>query len=143
MKLTKTSAHAALAMTFLARQSNAGLTQARQVAAHLGIPTDSALKILQTLARQGLIQSQLGRSGGYHMHREPQAITLLEVVEVIDGPIQAQLPIHGAREEVMEDLGELRTVYEQAAVQVRMALARVSIATLAHNGSQPVLSTAG
>ena len=93
MKLTKTSAHAVLAMAYLSMQSDNGLVQARQVADQLGIPTDSALKILQTLARQGLIQSQLGRAGGYQLHRSAHEVTLLEVVDRAHGVFPAECPV--------------------------------------------------
>ena len=59
MKLSKSSAQAVLAMAFLAEQPTGSVIQARQVGGHLGIPTDSALKILQVLARHGLLASQL------------------------------------------------------------------------------------
>ena len=52
---SREKAQTALALAFLAEQESDTVVQARQVAAHLGIPTDSALKILQTLARQELI----------------------------------------------------------------------------------------
>lgn len=118
-------------MTYLSSRTGDGLVQARQVAEHLEIPTDSALKILQTLARNGLIQSQLGRSGGYQFHRRPEDITLLEIVEAIDGPISAQVPIHGARQRVMAGTESLRRVYEHATRHVRAELERATVATLA------------
>ncbi|WP_204061335.1 RrF2 family transcriptional regulator [Microbispora corallina] len=43
-------------------------------------------KQLQALARAGLVQSVQGKSGGYVLTRSPAAITLLDVVEAIDGP---------------------------------------------------------
>lgn len=63
MKLSKTSALAALAVAHLASYPADAVVQARQVAEYLNIPTDSALKILQTLTRRHVIDSRLGRGG--------------------------------------------------------------------------------
>ncbi len=130
MKLTKTSTQAALAMTFLASQSGKGLVQARQVAEHLGIPTDSALKVLQTLTRQGLIQSQLGRSGGYQFVGDADTVTLLDIVEAIDGPISTQVPIEAARQRLVSSVEQLRRVYSYATERVRAELGLATLASL-------------
>lgn len=134
MKLSKASAHAALALSFLASRTAKGPTQARQVAQYLNIPTDSALKILHTLSRGGFVQSQLGRSGGYRLCRPPEAISLLDIVEAVDGQISARIPLYdrdrlGARVDLLESM------CQQAAVGLRAELARYSIADLA---DQPV-----
>ena len=135
MKLTKSSAHAALAMTYLARQSDNGLVQARQVAAQLGIPTDSALKILQALARQGLIRSQLGRSGGYQLETHPNDVTLLQIVEAIDGPIHAQIPLRETSEQLSGCMEVLKASFEETTRQIRAELNRTTLASL--NEGQP------
>ncbi|MFD4527389.1 RrF2 family transcriptional regulator [Streptomyces sp. NPDC058470] len=43
-------------------------------------------KQLQSLSRAGLIRSVQGKSGGYVLTREPDSITVLDVVEAVDGP---------------------------------------------------------
>ena len=132
MKLSKTSAHAALALAFLAGRDDGGPTQARQVAEHLGIPTDSALKILQTLARNRLIQSQLGRAGGYRFHRLASEISLVEVVEATDGPIAAHMPVPSPQQrDLAPGLGLLETACERAAEGLRDTLGGYTVADLA------------
>jgi Rrf2 family protein len=127
MKLSKTSAHAALAMAFVARQPGGNPVQARQVAEHLGVPTDSALKVLQALSRTGLMQSQLGRGGGYRIERPPRQVTLLEIVEAIDGPIGGRLPLQLSGG---GGLDVLRDACEQAAASLRSELQRFTVADL-------------
>lgn len=46
-------------------------------------------KQLQALSRAGLVRSAQGKSGGYVLTREPASITVLDVVEAVDGPEQA------------------------------------------------------
>lgn len=142
MKLSKTSAHAALAVAFLANQPNHTPIQARQIAEHLHIPTDSALKILQAMVRQHVIQSQLGRSGGYMLTRPPEQVTLLEIVEAIDGPITAALPVRTDGKPVLEGVEKLKSMCEHVAGRLREELGRYTVADLARVDA-PTLRAAG
>lgn len=143
MKLSKTSAHAALAMAYLATRTDGSLLQARTVAEYLGVPTDSALKILQGLARRGLIHSQLGRTGGYRLQRPAAQVSLLEIVEAIDGPIGAMLPISEAEPHLHGGLDLIQSVCEQAARLIRQELARTTVADLAACDGRHVLAPTG
>jgi Rrf2 family protein len=129
MELSKTSAHAALAVVYLANHPNE-VVQGRQIAASLSIATDSALKILQTLAKRGLISSQLGRTGGYKLSRPADDITLLEIVEAIDGPITANVPIKTISSELAAGYKVLRNVCERSAELVRNELTNKTVANL-------------
>ena len=131
MKLTKTSAYAALATAFLASHPGKSVVQARQVAEHLSIPIDSALKILQTLARHQLIESQLGRSGGYRLAKDAKQITLLHIVEAIDGPIVAEMPLTSTPDVLSDRLDLMQAVWAQAAQRIRDELSRATVVDLA------------
>lgn len=137
MKLTKTSAQAALAMGYLSDCPEDRPTQARQVAEHLGIPTDSALKILQALVRQQLLRSQLGRSGGYQMLASAHDISLLQIVEAIDGPISAELPLNPTDEALARPLATLREACARSAAHLRQELAQITVADLSASGDAP------
>lgn len=130
MKLSKTAAHATLALAYLAMQDSQSPVQARQVAEHLKIPTDSALKILQTLARKRLLQSQLGRAGGYRLRKIPDSITLLQIVEAIDGPLQGAVPLTGDYDGLTESIELLEAACERANLSLRDQLDAVSLASL-------------
>lgn len=147
MKLSKASAQAAIALTFLAEQSNDEPVQAREIARHLNIPTDSALKILQTLARGEIIVSTLGRSGGYRILRPAEQITLLNIVEVIDGPVSGVLRLDSAPENFAGSLDRMTAICREAAASTRDQLARVTIAELVRcnreRPAQPQVTTSG
>lgn len=59
--------------------------QIRQIACEQNIPDRYLEQLLATLRRGGLVRSQRGAKGGYFLAREPWKITLLEVVECIEG----------------------------------------------------------
>lgn len=87
MQLTLTSDYAARVLIYLAtlppgaRRNRDELAEAGQVPVHfLG-------KILQALARAGLIVSQRGMAGGFSLARPAEQLTLLDVVEAVEGPL--------------------------------------------------------
>ncbi len=134
MKLSKTSAHAVLAMAYLANHGNYNRpVQARQVAEYLGIPTDSALKILQTFSRRNLIHSRLGRSGGYFSSDNAADTTLLEVVEAVDGPIIGSTTLNqSAQNELSHEVDILENACRRAAEGFRNELQKFRITDLAY-----------
>jgi len=72
--------------------------QIRQIAALQSIPDRYLEQLLATLRRAGLVRSQRGAKGGYVLAREPWKITLLEIVDSIEGTDSQQVETHrGAR----------------------------------------------
>lgn len=142
VKLSKTSAQAALALAYLALQDETQIVQAKQVAKHLGIPSDSALKILQALARHRIIHSRLGRSGGYRLASQPAEITLLQVIEAIDGPISGQVRVDNAPINIAGGLDLLLTISQQAADRIKEELSQTTIADLVKSNEDQILAAA-
>lgn len=57
----------------------------KQIAQEQNIPRHFLSKILQILVRKNLLVSTKGPSGGFRLKREPEEISLLEVIDAIDG----------------------------------------------------------
>jgi len=76
-----------MAMKHLAERSNEGSLSAKDVADAYGIPPEALAKILQRLAKAGLLHSQHGTNGGYTLARRAQTISAFEVIQAIDGPL--------------------------------------------------------
>ncbi len=60
---------------------------AREIATEYRIPPALMAKLLQRLARKGLVTSQHGTKGGYHLARPSSEIAIREVIEAIEGPV--------------------------------------------------------
>ncbi len=58
-----------------------------EIAAERDIPKSFLAKILQTLAKAGLVESLRGVQGGFRLARKPSDISLLDVVEAMEGPV--------------------------------------------------------
>lgn len=63
--------------------------QTKEIASYLGISENHLAKVLQNLVRNQLVHSVKGPGGGFSLAKDPQNITLKEIIEVIDGPLQA------------------------------------------------------
>jgi Rrf2 family protein len=87
LKLTKKADYGLMAMKHLAEHAHQGSCSAKDVAEAYGIPPEALAKILQRLAKAGLLQSQHGMNGGYTLAREPNTISAFEVIQAIDGPL--------------------------------------------------------
>jgi Rrf2 family protein len=87
LKLTKKTDYGLISLKHLAKLSGAGTASAKEMAELFGLPAPILSKVLQKLAREGLLVSEQGTNGGYRLAREASSITALEVVRAIDGPV--------------------------------------------------------
>lgn len=83
--LTRTAGYALHAVLTIAEQGDDGRTvRANEIAESLSIPANYLAKILQTLARSGVLVSERGRNGGFRLAAPPTEIRLLDVVDPFD-----------------------------------------------------------
>jgi Rrf2 family protein len=87
MEITQQADYAVRAIFDLALLPDEARASCEEIARRQGIPVAFLTKICARLAAEGLVQSQRGVNGGVWLARPAQEITLLEVVEAIDGPI--------------------------------------------------------
>ncbi len=87
MLLTRKTDYALVALAGLAH-ANGRSASARDLAHELRLPLPVLRNILKDLATHGLLISTRGPSGGYRLARPPEQITLADVVEIMEGPVQ-------------------------------------------------------
>lgn len=89
--ITKKTDYALIALTHLATAEDGSTVRAREIAERYAIPPDLLAKILQKLAKSGLLVSTPGRTGGYTLARNADEITIGEVLAAVEGtPALAQ-----------------------------------------------------
>ncbi len=98
MQITRQADYATRAILYLARVGKGERIATSLVAKEQKIPPSFLAKIISQLSVAGLLHTSRGAHGGISLAREPEQITLLEVIEAIDGPIQLNMCIeqHGA-----------------------------------------------
>jgi Rrf2 family transcriptional regulator, iron-sulfur cluster assembly transcription factor len=90
MHLTSASRYAVQALVHLARQPPGAWGRARDIAGAEGLPDTFLGKVLAQLVKAGLARSVKGPNGGYSLARAPAEITLLDIIEAVDGPIRGE-----------------------------------------------------
>jgi FeS assembly SUF system regulator len=97
LKLSKKADYALIAVRHLATH-RAQSHSAADVAEIYGISPQLLAKVLQRLAKHGLVTARHGSSGGYQLARHPKDISALEVISAVDGPmmITSCVTSHGA-----------------------------------------------
>jgi Rrf2 family protein len=129
MKLTRAASYAIHALVFMATQKHNRPMASHNIAQARGIPERFLLKVLKPLVSVRLLMSIKGPNGGYRLAKSANEISLLEILEAVDGPIRGQASF--ARDETDGTLNKrLDQICNQAADQVRKQLSRVKISDL-------------
>jgi len=120
MKLSRTVAYAVRATLQLAKSDAATPVPCSQLAAEGNMPERFLLQILRSLVTHGILRSTRGVDGGYSLVRSPNEVSLLEVIEAIEGPLNTGEPLaEGMSEESQLRLQEaLRTVTDNSRRQL-------------------------
>src|SRR5713101_2357404 len=86
LRFTKRTDYGLMAIHYIAIHDE-GAVSAKRIAGESSLPPESLAKLLQRLAKRGLIVSQNGPKGGYGLSRRAAEISVGEVVRAIEGPI--------------------------------------------------------
>ena len=86
LSLRRKGDYAVRAMISVGRHHGTGLRQARQISTEMHIPYKTLTLILAGLVAERLLIAVHGPKGGYRLAREPEEITLLDIVEAAEGP---------------------------------------------------------
>lgn len=128
MKLSRTVAYAVQATLQLAENETGSPVPCSHLAKRGQMPERFLLQILRNLVTHGILQSTRGVEGGYRLERSPNDISLLELIEAIDGPLTANLP---ASEGLPTDsVAKLQEALESVTTQARRELESIKLAHL-------------
>ena len=114
LSITTKSPYAVKALTELARQGAAGPVPIGELARRRDIPVQFLEQLFASLRRAGVLRSQRGVKGGYSFARPPADISVLEIVELLDGQLG----------------GGAEGIFSDAAAAARAVLAKQTIADL-------------
>jgi Rrf2 family transcriptional regulator, cysteine metabolism repressor len=90
LAITSKSPYAVRALAELARSGGAGPVPIGEIARRRDIPVQFLEGLFATLRRAGILQSQRGVKGGYSFARPPEELTVLEVVEALEGSLATE-----------------------------------------------------
>jgi FeS assembly SUF system regulator len=129
-KVNKLTDYATVVLIHIARTP--GLHSAHRIAERTGIPLPTVAKLMKSLHRAGLVASQRGAAGGYALGRPPQAITVADVIQAVEGPIALTACADTSDEQCgIETLCPVQGKWNRVNTAVRSALAEVTLADMA------------
>jgi Rrf2 family protein len=125
LAITSKSPYAVRALTELARLGSAAPVPIGEIARRREIPVQFLEGMFATLRRAGILISQRGVKGGYSFAREPRQITVLEVVEALEGALDAETigadPLWAEAIEALRDKLRNMTIADVAEREARAA----------------------
>jgi Rrf2 family protein len=128
MKLSRTVAYAVQATLQLAKNETSHPVPCSTLAAEGKMPERFLLQILRNLVTHGILRSTRGVDGGYSLVKSPQDISLLEVIEAIEGPYDAVPAANEGPEELNQD--KLKDALSQVASTTRNQLEAIKLSQL-------------
>ena len=125
LSITTKSPYAIRALAELARLGGPGPVPIGELARRRDVPVQFLEQLFAVLRRAGILRSQRGVKGGYAFAREPGEVTVLEVVELLDGRLGA----------------EAEGIFAEAAAAARAVLAKTTIIDVVDRENQAAGAT--
>ena len=144
LELTRRGDYAIRAVIALGRVERESVTPAPRLAELTGIPPRFVAQVMAEVVRAGIAEARVGRSGGYRLARDPAAITLLEVVEAVEGDPRRRACVLRNSPCLRGGACDVHAVFVAAQDALLAELARATIAELAARppGSPPTVIAA-
>lgn len=141
-RLSKLADYGTVLLSYMARQPELTCSAA-ELATQVGIGVPTAGKVLKLLAKGGLVQSVRGTHGGYLLARLPETISLAEVIEALDGPINVTQCGAGAGVCSSESDCRVRGNWRRLGRVIQQTLSEVSVADFARPDFRPTAAAPG
>ena len=130
MQVTRASEYAMLGLLALSRRPAGTVEMVDVLAQEEGVPPSFLGKIFQSLSRAGIVKSARGSGGGFSLVRTPAEITVLEVIEAVEGPIALQRCLETDSDCTHREGCALCGLFSEAQDRVKEVFGRTSVAEL-------------
>jgi FeS assembly SUF system regulator len=131
LRISKLTDYGIVLLAHFAAEPAGTTLNARGVAEATALPFPVVSKMLKALAGAELLHSQRGAKGGYHLTRDPQGVTVAEIIEAIEGPIALMECTAGPGHCDQESSCGVREPWQRINRAVLHALGGVTLAELA------------
>jgi Rrf2 family protein len=128
MKLSRTVAYALQATLQLAQADGAHPVPCSRLAADGAMPERFLLQILRSLVTHGILQSTRGVVGGYTLVRPPEEISILEIIEAIEGPMGSSF--RAAEGLDVAHHAKLQSALQEVAISARRQLGSIKLSEM-------------
>jgi len=91
MKPSTSAKYAILAVGYVVQHQDEGLIVSQTISREYNIPLEYLLKIMQQLVKSNILRSKRGPRGGFSLAKPLNKITMLEIIEAVEGPVDTSL----------------------------------------------------
>jgi len=129
MKVHNSAKYAILTVGYIAKNQHKRLVLGPSIARHYGIAPEYLTKLMQDLVKGNVLRSKKGPGGGFSLARPLNKITLLDIIEAIEGPMTESIALeeYGQRDKF---LSKATKAYDKAVAQARRAFKKVKMSEL-------------
>jgi len=131
MRVSRSTGYALLAVGYIAKHQGKKTVLSHDISKQYDIPLEYLLKILQQLVKANVLRSKRGPRGGFSLARPTKRVTMLDIIEAVDGPLSSQLNL---AEQTGGEKFSIRAeqVYEKAVNQARAVFEKAKLSSLVH-----------
>jgi len=129
MKISRSAGYAMLAIGYIARHQDEKIVLSQTISKEYDIPLEYLLKILHQLVKANVLRSKRGPRGGFSLARPASKISMLQVIEAVDGPMMGQLSL-AVLAKGDKFSARVDKTYEKAIAQARSFFDKVKLSTL-------------
>lgn len=128
MRISRSTGYALLAVGYIAQnQPKEGIILSQSISKRYNIPLEYLLKILQQLVRANVLRSKRGPRGGFTLARGVKKITMLQIIEAVEGPMINYLNL-AEQARGVKFAAKAEQVYEKAIAQARSIFEKAKLA---------------
>jgi Rrf2 family transcriptional regulator, iron-sulfur cluster assembly transcription factor len=142
MKLTRGGEYGIRGVLYLAKQDDGKVSMLSAIAKDQDVPPRFLAKIFQALAKAGIVKSHRGAKGGFSLARPAAEITVRDVIEAIEGPVNLNVCLVAEGECGRDHFCSVHSVWENAQERMLSVLSQAKFDELAkaERGREPVAS---
>ncbi len=136
LELTRRGDYAVRAMLALARVEEGRRLSARAIATQMTIPVRFLPQVMADLVRADLVDAVIGRSGGYRLSQDPARISLLDVIEAVEGDSRRQTCVLRGGPCGLDGFCDVHAVFFEAQDALLRPLAATTLADLGRRAAE-------
>lgn len=129
MRISRSTGYALLAAGYIAKNQDQKIILSQTISKEYEIPLEYLLKILQQLVRANVLRSKRGPRGGFSMAMPPKKITMLQIIEAVDGPLSGHSNLFDPPAK-SKFTNKVETIYSRAVNQAKAVFEKVKLSDL-------------
>jgi Rrf2 family protein len=129
MRISRSTGYALLAAAYIAKHQDQKIILSQTISKEYEIPLEYLLKILQQLVRANVLHSKRGPRGGFSMAQSEKKITMLQIIEAVDGPLSGHTNLFDPPAKG-KFTNKVESIYNKAIGQAKAVFQKVTLADL-------------